>query len=76
VNVNIKNHLGVIRMSETQTEIKSAKCLSAEELSEIGELLGEILLVLQSPLTPEEQQGLWQCLELLLGRYVDGKRKE
>ncbi len=37
-------------MSETQTEIKSAKCLSAEELAEIGELLGEILLALQSPL--------------------------
>jgi hypothetical protein len=63
-------------MSETQTEIKNAKCLSAEELSEIGELLGEILLALQSPLPTEEQQGLWQCLELLLGQYVEGKKKE
>ena len=58
-----------------QTEIQSAKCLSAEELSEVGELLGEILLTLQSPLAPEEQQGLWQCLELLLERYVEGKKK-
>lgn len=63
-------------MDETQTEIKSAKCLSAEALSEIGQLLGEILLALQSPLTPEEQQGLWQCLELLLGQYVEGKKKQ
>ena len=63
-------------MSETRTEIQSAKCLSPEELAEIGELLGETLLALQSPLAPEEQQGLWQCLELLLGRYVDGKKKE
>jgi hypothetical protein len=63
-------------MDETQTEIKIAKCLSAEELAEIGELLGEILLALQSPLTSEEQQGLWQCLELLLGQYVEGKKKE
>jgi hypothetical protein len=46
-------------MNETQTEIKSVKCLSAQELSEIGELLGEILLALQSPLTPKEQQDLW-----------------
>jgi hypothetical protein len=63
-------------MDETQTEIQSAKCLSAKELSEIGELLGKILLALQSPLPPEEQQGLWQCFELLLGRYVEGKKKE
>ena len=61
-------------MSETRAEIQSAKCFSAEELAEIGELLGEILLTLQSALTPEEQQGLWQCLELLLGRYVEVKR--
>ena len=59
-------------MDETQTEVQHTKCLSAEELSEIG----EILLTLQSPLTPEEQQGLWQCLELLLGGYVEGKKKE
>jgi hypothetical protein len=63
-------------MLETQIEIKSAKCLSTEKLAEIGELLGEILLTLQSPLTPEEQQGLWQCLELLLGQYVEEKRKK
>jgi hypothetical protein len=63
-------------MSETQTEIQSAEYLSAEELSEIGELLGEILLTLQSPLTPEEQQGLWQCLELLLRQYVEQRIKE
>jgi hypothetical protein len=59
-----------------QTEIQSVKCLSAEELAEMKEVLGRILLTLQSPLTPEEQQGLWQCLELLLGRYVEGKKKE
>jgi hypothetical protein len=63
-------------MSETQTEIQSAKYLSAEELAEIGELLGEILLTLQSPLPSEKQQGLWQCLELLLGQYVEGKKKK
>jgi hypothetical protein len=63
-------------MDETQTEIQNAKCLSANELSEIGELLGKILLALQSPLTPEEQQGFWQCLELLLGRYIEGKKKQ
>jgi hypothetical protein len=59
-----------------QTETQSAKCLSAKELSDIRELLGEILLALQNPLTPEEQQGLWQCLELLLEQYVEGKKKE
>ncbi len=63
-------------MSETQTEDQNEKGLSDEELAEMGELLGEILLTLQSPLTPEEQQGLWQCLELLLGRYVEEKRKK
>ena len=63
-------------MDETQTEIKNVKCLSAEELSEIGELLGEILLALQCPLTPTEQQDLWQYFELLLERYIEGKRKE
>lgn len=62
-------------MNETQTETQSAKCLSAEELAEIKELLGEILLALQSPLAPEEQQDFWQCFELLLDRYVEGKKK-
>lgn len=57
-------------MSDTQIEVRSTKHLSAEELSEIGELLGEILLALQCPLTPKEQQDLWQCFELLLERYV------
>jgi hypothetical protein len=63
-------------MSETQTEIQSAKCLSAKELAEIRESLGEILLALQCPLTPEEQQNLWQCFELLLERYIEEKKKE
>jgi hypothetical protein len=63
-------------MSEMQTKTQNAKCLSAEELAEIGESLGKTLLALQSPLAPEEQQGLWQCFELLLERYVDGKKKE
>ncbi|MGA2070473.1 MAG: hypothetical protein ABSG97_03915 [Sedimentisphaerales bacterium] len=62
-------------MSETQTEIQGAKCLSDKELAEIGELIGEILLALQSPFTPEERQEFWQCFESLLGRYVEGKKK-
>jgi len=61
-------------MSETRTDINIVNCLSTEELSEIRESLGEILLALQSPLTPEEQQDLWQYFELLLKRYVEGKK--
>jgi len=38
---------------------------------DMKELLGEILLALQCPLTPEEQQELWQCFESLLNQYVD-----
>jgi hypothetical protein len=62
-------------MDETQTEIKSAKCISAKELSEIGELLGEILLTLQCPLTTKEQRELWQCFESLLVQYAEQKNK-
>jgi hypothetical protein len=61
-------------MNETHTEIQSSKCLSTEELGVIRELLGEILLILQRPLSPEEQQDLWKCFELLLERYVEGKK--
>lgn len=35
------------------------------------ELLGEILLVLQCPLTQKERQELWQCFEFVLNQYVD-----
>jgi hypothetical protein len=63
-------------MNEMQTEIKSSKCLSAKELSEIGELLGEILLALQCPLTAKEQQELWRCFESLLAQYAEQKIKE
>jgi hypothetical protein len=63
-------------VQEMQTEIKSAKCLSAKELSEIGESLGEILLDLQCPLTAKEQQEFWQCFESLLAQYAEQKIKE
>jgi hypothetical protein len=62
-------------MDETQTEIKSAKCLSAKELSEMKESLGEILLALQCLLTAKEQQELWQCFESLLVQYAEQKNK-
>jgi hypothetical protein len=57
-------------MDEMQTEIKSVKCFSAEELAKMRELLGEILLALQSPLTPKERQEFWQCFESLLAQYT------
>lgn len=63
-------------MSHTETAIKSAKLLSAKELADMKETLGQMLLALQCPLTPEERENLWQCFELLLERYVEGKNKE
>lgn len=63
-------------MSNTQIEIQSAKLLSAKELADMKETLGQILLALQCPLTIEERQNLWQFFELLLERYVEEKRKE
>ncbi|MGA2322477.1 MAG: hypothetical protein ABSG22_01355 [Sedimentisphaerales bacterium] len=58
-------------MDKTQT----VKGNSIRQLAENRESLGEILLALQSPLTPEEQQYLWQCFELLLERSVEEKKK-
>jgi hypothetical protein len=63
-------------MSNTETKIQSAKCLSTKELTEMKESLGEILLALQCPLTAKEQQELWQCFELLLSQYSEQKIKE
>jgi len=62
-------------MSHLRTSVKSAKPLSAKELAYMKETLGEILLDLQCPLTPEERQNLWQCFELLLERYVEAQKK-
>jgi hypothetical protein len=63
-------------MSEKQTEIKSVKYLSAEELSEMKEVLGQILIALQCPLTPKERQEFWQCFESLLAQYTERRIKE
>ncbi len=59
-----------------QTEIQNTKCFSAEELAEMKELLGEILLALQCQLTAKEQQELWQCFESLLVQYAERKKEE
>ena len=59
-----------------QTEIQSAKCLSAKELDAMKESLGEILLSLQCQLTAKEQQELWQCFESLLAQYAERRIKK
>jgi hypothetical protein len=63
------------QMSDTQTAIENRKFPSAKELDAIKESLGEILLVLQCPLTAKEQQELWQCFESLLAQYAEQKNK-
>ena len=59
-------------MSKTQIE----QLLIAKEFTMMKESLGEILLILQCPLTPKEREELWQRFASLLERYVEEKRKQ